>query len=180
MLACALHPLYKNFVLDPSQHGLFDARSKAAGVSSLSRLVGKVRIGAGDAACRDEPTAKKPKLSILAVDLPGYTVPQAVSTAVADEVAVWRSMEIYESGQADFWAAQYNSKTSRLKKLPHVARAVLGVPNVSSECERDFSLAKALLSPQRRSMHPETVARKMFLMGNKRLWVANPGVKLPD
>jgi hypothetical protein len=36
------------------------------------------------------------------------------------------------------------------------------------------------LSSQRQSMSPETVARKLFLMANKRLWVANPGVLLPQ
>ena len=54
--------------------------------------------------------------------------------------------------------------------------SVLGVPNMSA----DFSAAKALLSSQRQGMLPDTVARKLFLMANRRLWQANPGVPLPQ
>jgi hypothetical protein len=151
-------------------------------VSCLSRLVRKVETSdaAAAAAADDEPAAKKAKPSILAVNLPGYSMPPSVSAAVDDELEVWRKMELRESTQADFWSSQLNAKNSRLKKLAHVARAVLGVPNVSAECERDFSAAKALLSSQRQGMLPDTVARKLFLMANRRLWQANPGVPLPQ
>ena len=74
---------------------------------------------------------------------------------------------------------QVNSNAPRFKKLVRVARAVGGVPNVSAECERDFSAAKALLGSQRHGLLPDTVARKLFLMANRRMWQANPGVQLP-
>ena len=75
---------------------------------------------------------------------------------------------------------QLNSQDARHKKVARVARSVLGMPNVSAECERDFSVAKAMLTAQRKSMLPATFARKMFLVSNQRLWVANPGVPMPE
>ena len=52
--------------------------------------------------------------------------------------------------------------------------------NVSAECaKRDFSAAKALLGSQSHGLLPDTVARKLFLMANRRMWQANPGVQLP-
>jgi hypothetical protein len=38
---------------------------------------------------------------------------------------------------------------------------------------------KRLLSDQRKGMDTATVERKLFLMLNKRMWEANPGVHLP-
>ena len=40
-------------------------------------------------------------------------------------------------------------------------------------------MSLALLSDQGHGMLPDTVARKLFLMCNRRLWQANPGVLLP-
>ena len=40
-------------------------------------------------------------------------------------------------------------------------------------------MSLALLSDQGHGMLPDTVARKLFLMCNQRLWQANPGVLLP-
>jgi hypothetical protein len=181
LLATALHPLYKNFVLDPAQHGLFQASSKAAAVSTLSRLLRKVKVdgAVGAEAGGEELAAKKPKPSIIAINLPGYSVPPSVAASLNDELEVWKKVELCESTQADFWKAQLNSTCPRFKALPRVARAVLGVPNTSTECERDFSAVKRLLSDQRKGMDTATVERKLFLMLNKRVWEANPGVHLP-
>ena len=95
------------------------------------------------------------------------------------EQEAWKKVELTPSTLADFWKGQVNSNAPRFKKLVRVARAVGGVPNVSAECERDFSAAKALLGSQRHGLLPDTVARKLFLMANRRMWQANPGVQLP-
>ena len=181
LLATALHPLYKNFVLDPAQHGLFQPQSKAHAVSTLGRLLRKVKVNgaAGAEAGGEEPAAKKHKPSIIAINLPGYNVPPSVVASLNDELEAWKKVELCESTQADFWKAQLNSTCPRFKALPRVARAVLGLPNTSAECERDFSAVKRLLSDQRKGMDTATVERKLFLMLNKRMWEANPGVHLP-
>ena len=183
LLATALHPLYKNFIYDPQQHGLFDAVTKGRAVNFLKRLLDKVTLNSSPAAaagaCDEEPPAKKPKPGILAVNLPGYSMPASVATATDDEQEAWKKVELTPSTLADFWKGQVNSNAPRFKKLVRVARAVGGVPNVSAECERDFSAAKALLGSQRHGLLPDTVARKLFLMANRRMWQANPGVQLP-
>jgi hypothetical protein len=67
-----------------------------------------------------------------------------------------------------------DARRRRFKKMVRVARAVLGVPNTNAECERDFSLAKLLLSAHRKSMSIDTFARKMSLIQNRALWDPNP------
>jgi hypothetical protein len=121
-----------------------------------------------------------PLSGILALNLPGYSLPPATATATEDEVEAWKKVELSPSTLADCWKAQANSNVPRFKKMVRVARACGGVPAVSAECERNFSAAKALLSDQRHGMLPDTVARKLFLMCNRRLWQANPGVLLPE
>ena len=181
LLATALHPLYKNFIFDPHQHGMFDATTKGRAIAYLNRVMGKVNVGNQPAGTVDEePPAKKLKPSILAVNLPGYSLPPAAATATEDEVEAWKKVELSASTLADCWKAQANSNVPRFKKMVRVARACGGVPAVSAECERNFSAAKAMLSDQRHGILPNTVARKMFLMCNRRMWQANPGVLLPE
>lgn len=161
------------------------AAVKRAALSTLMRgaVFGAIVSSAACAGAADAsaPDAKKPRSnSILTVNLPGYAVPQSVAVSNDNELEAWKKTALIESSQADHWAGQLNGKDVRFKRMARVARSVLSLPNVSAECERDFSAAKALLTSQRKSMLPDTLARKMFLVGNRRLWVANPGVQLPS
>ena len=167
------------FIFDNAQHGLFTPLMKSTAASHLTRLLAKVKgESAAAAPAGAEPLAKKP--TILKTVLPGYMVPASVSTASDNELESWKRAALVESSQADYWRGQLNFKDARYKKMARVSRTVLGLPNVSAECERDFSAAKALLSSQRHGMLPETFERKMFLMSNRRLWMANPGLQLPE
>ena len=132
--------------------------------------------GASSRACGSGPRGR----AHLQTALPGYTVPSSIATSSENELDAWKKTALVKSCQADYWSGQLNSKDARFKKMARLARCVLGLPNVSAECERDFSAAKALLSSQRKGMLPETFQRKMFLMMNKRMWTANPGVQLPE
>ena len=140
LLATALHPLYKNFIFDPYQHGMFDATAKGRAITYLNRVLGKVNVANQPASTVDEePPAKKLKPSILALNLPGYSLPPATATATEDEVEAWKKVELSPSTLAECWKAQANSNVPHFKKMVRVARACGGVPAVSAECERNFS-----------------------------------------
>ncbi len=74
----------------------------AHAVSTLSRLLRKVKVNgaAGAEAGGEEPAAKKPKPSIIAINLPGYNMPPSVVASLNDELEAWKKVELCESTQA--------------------------------------------------------------------------------
>ena len=181
LLGVMLHRYYKSLILD-SKQTLFTPQQKADAVHTLNALLEKAG-GAGETGAALPPESVGDSASASAaqrtlVPLPGASAPQAAAYR-DNELEAWKHLPPDALTHKQFWSTQLNGVEARFKKMARVARSVLGVPNSNAECERDFSLAKYLLSPQRKSMSGDVFARKMFLIKNRHLWTPNPELDEP-
>jgi hAT family C-terminal dimerisation region len=172
----ALHPSFKPLIFG-QETTMWLPVEKAEGQAELRRLLLKVTAATFSTAPPAGQSASVAPRNPMLCALAGVDVLPA-APPVDDEFEAWKREPPQQLLQAEFWAQQLNGISTRFKNLARVARTVLSAPNTNAQGERDFSLAKQLLAPHRKSMSAETFARKMFLIQNRRLWNPNPGLIL--
>ena len=190
LLAIALDPFYKRFILEESHcisthttlppvgtklKGIFTKTQRRDTIALLRDLEYSAKAAGADNRVSERlaPTTS----DNAAYNDPLFAISLTIGLTSKNEVDLWIKETCFQAESLPFWREQRTSTVAKYPRLAAHSLPVYGAPSVNGESERDFSALMLLCAKSRGSLKKQKIARRMLLHQNQDFWDPNPELK---